>query len=424
MRKSPYSLDHTLGLSWYISDSDGIGGRLKADPEDFVVNEIAEPPDPAGTGPYLICRLTKTNWDQQRAIKEIAGRLGMSHQRIGFAGTKDKRAVTTQYISIYKADPAIIQTLHIPDILIEPVGASNQQISLGDLQGNRFLISLAEHEPLKPDMTPSDLLPGLVDGMPNYFGYQRFGVQRPVTHLTGLDILRGSYEDAVRTFVSTPSTGESEEAAEGRRYYAETGDAKEALHQIPVRVSLERSLLHHLVSNPGDYGGAFHTFPRTLRSMFVSAVQSWLFNRALSMRLEEGRGLADPMAGDRIVYPDGRSDVVTTGTARMAAMQVNRDRCRIGIFMQGSESVEVAGPDDQNMTWLMEEEGITSEMFKTASAFLETRFSGAHRSILLKTDIGVEQKDEKMTFSFSLQPGQYATTLLREIMKADPIQMI
>lgn len=424
MRKSPYPLDHTLGLTWYISDQDGIGGRLRAEPEDFVVEEIADTPDPQGVGPYLICRLTKKNWDQQRSIKEIANRLGMSHQRIGFAGTKDKRAVTTQYITIYKGDPAAIKALHIPDITIEPVGASHQQISLGALQGNRFKISLSEYEPLKPGTTSSDLLTGLSEGIPNYFGYQRFGVQRPVTHLTGLDILRGSYEDAVRTFVSTPSASESEEAAEGRKFYQETGDAKAALHLIPIRLSLERALLHHLVGNPDDFAGAFHTFPRTLRSMFVSAVQSWLFNRALSMRLEEGRGLQDPGPGDHILYPNGKSDIVSQGTVKMAEMQIKRDRCRISIFMQGSEKIDPSGEDDKNMTWLMQEEGITAEMFKTASTFLETRFSGAPRSILLKSDIGVESDDTRLIFSFSLQPGQYATTMLREIMKADPIRMI
>lgn len=424
MRKSPYPLDHTLGLSWYISDQDGIGGRLRAEPEDFVVEELATPPDPAKTGPYLICRLTKKNWDQQRAIKEIANRLGMSHQRIGFAGTKDKRAVTTQYISIFKADINEINTLHIPDMTIEPVGSSDHQISLGKLLGNRFRIALTEYTPMTPDMQPESILPGLSSGIPNYFGYQRFGVQRPVTHLTGLDILHGSYEDAVKTFVSYPSVSEGPESTEGRRYYADTGDAKESLHLIPIRLSLERALLHHLVTNPGDFAGAFHAFPRTLRSMFVSAVQSWLYNRALSMRIEEGRGLSDPGPGDRIIFPDGKSDIVTAGTIKMAAMQIKRERCRLAIFMPGSELFNPAGPDDQNMAWLMQEEGITAEMFGVASTYLETRFSGAHRAILLNTAIETDLRDERFIFSFSLQPGQYATTVLREIMKADPVKMI
>jgi tRNA pseudouridine13 synthase len=422
MRKSPFSLDHTLGLSWYISDQEGIGGRLRETPEDFVVEEIPDTTGYQDTGSYLICRLTKTNWDQQRAIKEIAGRLGISHQRIGFAGTKDKRAVTTQYISIYHLQAEEISALRIPDMVIEPVAQSSQQIGLGKLKGNRFTIGLSDYEPGSCDQL--SVAECLSAGLPNYFGYQRFGVLRPVTHLTGLDMLKGDYKKAVQTFVSTPSEGEGEEAAEGREYYLETGDPKSSLHKIPVRLSLERSLLHHLVSKPDDYAGSFHSFPRTLRSMFVSAVQSWLFNRALSMRIEEGRGLADPGPGDRILFPDGRSDIVTPATVRMAQMHIKRDRCRIALFMPGAEPVEQSGPDDQNLAWLMEEEGISPEMFATASEFLETRFAGALRSIQLKTGILTEKQEGRLVFSFSLLPGQYATTVMREIMKADPLKMI
>jgi len=423
MKKSPYLLDQTLGLCWYCSDQEGIGGRLRSEPEDFVVEEIGDHPDKKN-GPYTICRLTKNNWDQQRAIKEIAGRLGISHQRIGFAGTKDKRAVTTQYITIYKGDPGKISSLNIPDMTLEPVGQTDQQISLGDLQENRFTITLREYSEIEPIHAIRESVTTFQDDIPNYYGYQRFGVQRPVTHLTGLEILKGNYEEAVRTFICTPSSGESSEYTEGREYYRDTRDAKEALHKIPVRLSLERSLLHHLVSKPEDYAGAFHTFPRTLRSMFVSAVQSWLFNRTLSMRIEEGRSLTEPAVGDRLVYPDGRTDTVTAGTIKMALMQVRRKRCRIALFMPGSEPYKISGKDDENMAWLMEEEKISAEMFKTASSFLETRFSGAHRSATLKTDIDIQAGDAGVTFSFILQPGQYATTVMREIMKADPLMMI
>lgn len=423
MKKSPYPLDQSLGLRWYCSDQEGIGGRLRTEPEDFVVEEIGDHPDKKN-GPYLICRLTKLNWDQQRAIKEIAGRLGISHQRIGFAGTKDKRAVTTQYITIYKGDPEKISSLNVPDMTIEPVGQTDQQISLGDLQENRFSIMLRDYSDAQSIQAISESIASFQHDIPNYYGYQRFGVQRPVTHLTGMEILKGNYEEAVRTFICTPSSGETSEYTEGRTLFRDTGDAKEALHKIPVRLSLERSLLHHLVSKPGDYAGAFHSFPRTLRSMFVSAVQSWLFNRTLSMRIEEGRSLSQPVPGDRLVYPDGRVDTVTPGTAKMAQMQVQRSRCRIALYMPGSEPYRISGKDDENMARLMEEEQISADMFRTASSFLETRFSGAHRAATLKTDIDLQTGEKGVSFSFILQPGQYATTVMREIMKADPLMMI
>ncbi len=89
MMPSPYPpLEQDLGMRYYASDAPpGIGGRLRTSPPaDFVVDELPLPiADPDGP-PYLICRLTKTNWELQRAVKEIAKRLGISHRRIAWAG--------------------------------------------------------------------------------------------------------------------------------------------------------------------------------------------------------------------------------------------------------------------------------------------------------------------------------------------------
>ncbi len=112
MKQSTYPLELMLGMKYYASDAEGIGGKLRSVPEDFVVEEIPFPEKGGTTGPYLICRLTKTNWELQHAIKEIAKRLGISHRRIGWAGTKDRNAVTQQMISIYKvsADQVLSDT--------------------------------------------------------------------------------------------------------------------------------------------------------------------------------------------------------------------------------------------------------------------------------------------------------------------------
>lgn len=87
---------------------------------------------------------------------------------------------------------------------------------------------------------------------------------------------------------------------------------------LPPRLSLERSVLHYLVSNPGDYLGAIQQLPRTLRSMYVSAVQSWIFNTTLSMRIQDGRSLFEPEVGDRLIWPDGRTDKTTPATIHAA----------------------------------------------------------------------------------------------------------
>ncbi len=120
MRESPYPLEQLLGMRYYGTDTPGTGGRLRALPEDFIVDEI--PGDIGTEGRFLICRLKKKGWDQQRAVKEIAKRLGISYKRIGFAGTKDKHAVTSQLVSIEGITAEEIEQVRIRDITLEPVG--------------------------------------------------------------------------------------------------------------------------------------------------------------------------------------------------------------------------------------------------------------------------------------------------------------
>ena len=421
MIRSYYEIDTELGLWWYLSDAPGTGGVLRTESGDFTVEEIAD--HQFGEGPYLICRMTKNNWDQHRAIKAVASGLGISHQRIGFAGTKDKRAVTTQYISLYKITKEQINTLTIPGIQLDPVGFMQHPIKLGQLSGNRFSIRIRginESGIEKLD----DVSHTISKGVPNYVGYQRFGVTRPVTHCIGFEILKGNFQEAIRVMIGKPGSSMEETEKEARLHYSDTEDPAETLHLFPVRLSLERSVLHYLVSNPGDYLGALQTLPRTLRSMYVSAVQSWIFNHSLSMRIQDGRALDTPDVGDRLIWPDGRTDVVTSGTMRAASVQVKRDKCSIALMLPGGKYIPADGEDEKNIASLMDSCGITSVMFENMSSILETAFAGSFRSIVQKTDLTWTGHENGLDISFMLPPGQYATTVLREIMKTDPLSMV
>ncbi len=146
MRQSTYPLERDLGMRYYASDAEGIGGRLRAAPEDFIVEEIPLEEKGGTTGPYLICTLTKTNWELQHAVKEIAKRLGISHRRIGWAGTKDRNAITKQWISLYHVTPEQVAAVRLKDIVLEPVRNANEALSLGDLKGNRFELVIRDTE--------------------------------------------------------------------------------------------------------------------------------------------------------------------------------------------------------------------------------------------------------------------------------------
>ena len=201
MKPSTYPLECELGMRYYASDAEGIGGRLRSSPEDFLVDEIPLPEKGGSAGPYIICLLIKKNWELQHAVKEIAKRLGISHRRIGWAGTKDRNAITKQWISIYNVTAEQVAAIYLKDITLEPVRQSNEALALGQLLGNRFDLVIRDTQ--SPDLVQQvQTLTGTAsEGVPNYFGLQRFGAIRPVTHRVGEWILRGDFEQAVVTYV-------------------------------------------------------------------------------------------------------------------------------------------------------------------------------------------------------------------------------
>jgi tRNA pseudouridine13 synthase len=423
MKKSPHPLEQFLGMHFYASDTEGIGGMLRSTAEDFLVEEMPLPPG-RGTGPYLICRLTKKNWEHQHAVKEIAKRLGISHRRIGWAGTKDRRAVTTQLISIYKATPESVENIRLKDITLEVVRQQNTQLSLGDLEGNRFDIVIRECSAPDLNETVRQILKEVAQGIPNYYGLQRFGGVRPVTHRVGECILAGDYEQAVLTYIGQAFPLEQENIRNVRTLFLKTRDPQTALREFPVAMSYERAMLQHLCNHPQDYAGALLNLPPKLLSMLVSAFQSYLFNEALSRRLENGFSFFDPQPGDRLMFANGRADIVTAENAPTAARHISRGRCSIAIFMPGKEPYSPHSDSERYMKTLMEERGIGAEQFRKASGFVKTKFEGALRPIALRTAIGAVVEDTRVRLQFTLPPGHYATTVAREFMKADPLQMI
>ncbi len=426
MKQSPYPIEQLLGMQYYVCDSEGIQGILRQEAEDFIVHEISKEfqPSEQPSEKYLICRLEKKNWELQRAIKEIAKVLGVSHRRISWAGTKDKHAVTTQLISLYDISEEEIQNIWLKDITLTPVGRSGQQLSLGDLEGNRFDITIRSCNTNNLEKNVAQINACVKTGVPNYFGIQRFGVQRPVTHLVGKQILLGDYKEAVRTYVGFPSEGETEDVAAARTDYLSNNNHKAALENLPVQMRYERAILHHLAELPEDYEGALRSVPPKLLSMFVSAYQSWLFNMGLSHRIHEGYTLSKPAPGDIIIFENGKKDIVGESNTSQAEVLIKRGRAHICLEMPGEKTIPTHSPSEHLITSLMDADGISYASFKKAGDLTGMSFKGAARRISVSTIVESEVCDDTVHLSFSLGPGQYATTICREYMKADPIQMI
>jgi tRNA pseudouridine13 synthase len=423
MRESPFPLEQALGISWYATDTPGVGGFLRREPEDFIVEE--EPAGPwVDTGPYLILKLTKRNWEQQRLVRELARILGISHRRISWAGTKDRRAVTSQYISIHGLDHEAVERIALPGVGLEVAGRSDHALALGKLGGNRFGIRIRDCDPEDLAERVGAVARAAATGFPNYVGIQRFGVIRPITHRVGEKILRGDLEGAVLMYLGEPFPAEPAEVREAREAFLRDRDAKGAIRRYPVRLTFERAMLHHLDGHPGDYAGALRALPPRLLSMFVSAFQSFLFNTLLSRRCGRGIPLGEPAPGDRLLFPDGREDRVTEGNLAAAGLQVRRKRAQIGLFVPGSGLPPGTGPGGDPALPLLGELGITPADFASASRLVSTAYAGVTRPVALTTEISWRIEENDVFLGFFLGPGRYATTVAREFMKADPVRMI
>src|SRR5438876_12205718 len=193
-------MERDVGIEGYLTSTPGLGGTIKASADDFVVDEISSPPTPAIDGRYTIVALRVRNWETNRLVRQLARTLHISRRRIGFAGTKDKRAITTQLFSFDDVRPEAIKALRLKDTEVVDVFRSDRGLEIGDLRGNRFRV-VVRRLALPPEQAATAAAETarqlrVFGGFPNFFGVQRFGSVRPITHVVGRHIVRGEFREA------------------------------------------------------------------------------------------------------------------------------------------------------------------------------------------------------------------------------------
>ncbi|WP_418186251.1 tRNA pseudouridine(13) synthase TruD [Aliarcobacter vitoriensis] len=163
--------------------------RFLQNEEDFIVEE--EPIKFSNHGNFLVLKVKKRNCDTWELIDRLSKFLGIYSNEIGYAGLKDKRATTTQYITIPKKYSKEISNFKSKKIEILNTYLHNKRLNIGDLEANRFKINL--HEVELQELFHIEKILKLIsrDGMPNYFGYQRFGKEIKENLLKAKELLFG-----------------------------------------------------------------------------------------------------------------------------------------------------------------------------------------------------------------------------------------
>ena len=183
----------------------------------------------------------------------------MSRDRIWFAGTKDKRAITRQ-LFVIDARREKVAEVEIPDVEIEIIGRTHQKIGFGSHRGNIFTIVARgccdeRGEPLSQEdalarvkIIEQQMKEVLGNGLfPNWIGPQRFGAGRPVTSIVGRHVVEGDFKGAVMSYLGLAGADESPEVDEFRAAIRAGMDFSSALNLCPKRLGFEASMLSHLV---------------------------------------------------------------------------------------------------------------------------------------------------------------------------------
>jgi len=319
--------------------------------------------------------LQKREWNTMNALAEIARRLHVKQSRFDFAGTKDRNAITTQLCSAFAIQPERLLSVRVKDVQINGAWKAREKVKLGNLQGNRFTITItkencgvdADAQRILAKAQSHDFL------FPNFFGQQRFGSLRGNSHLVGKLLLKQDLCEAAMVFIAGEGTGEKEkDSVDARKQLRETQDFTAALESFPRYLKYERLMLEHLAQNSNDFAGAFQKLPRTLSLMFIHAFQSFLFNEMLAERLKENREWSEEEQG----------------------------------MLIGSEST--LGEKEEK---ILEREGLEKEEFKMrALSFLSSK--GGLRPFFARLKNFELIEENPVRLRFLLDSGCYATTAL------------
>ena len=402
--------DRDVGMLAYSTGSEGIGGSLRRLSGDFVVSEVLYPEalsmigaGGAGGG-YAVYTMRKSKVDTRHAIARVRERSGL---RLRALGLKDAAAEAEQYVCTTGRRGPRPDRVSAGGVELRLVGYSPRPLSGADMAGNRFSIRV------RGASAPVATF-GEYDRIANYYGHQRFGSARPVSHLVGRALLRGDYRGAAQLLLSFTSPHDRPEHAELRQMMADPACHRRAAGMLPRGMDLERIVLSGLIEH-GDARRAMAAVPVAMRRLFAQAYQSYLFNVAASSLIESGEDIFSARAGDVCYGPRGepfRHDgggggagggvpgpVPAVPLAGYAHYRKTRFEGAVSAAMEG----DGAGPRDF-----------------LAKGMPEIGLDGGFRSAAARcTAVSTPGRE---AVSFELGRGSYATTVMREIMKpAEPL---
>ncbi len=395
---------------YLTADLPGIGGVIKRFNEDFEVEEIPLY-EPSGTGTHVYFGIEKNGLSTPQAVQMIARALHRDAREIGYAGMKDAHAVARQTFSLEHVDPDEIQRLSWPGLRVLWTRRHTNKLKMGHLRGNQFIIMVRQADPDAPPRVQAILDVLARRGVPNYFGEQRFG-RRGDNAAVGLAVLRGDFDEAVALVCGRPGPADTGDVRTARGLF-DRGDFAAALEAWPRASQEQRRLCAAMQKSRGDARRAWRAIDRKLALLYVSALQSALFNRVLAWRIET----IDRLINGDVAWKHANGALFLVEDA--AAEQPRCDAFEISPSgpLFGRKMKAAQGEPGQSEARALAESGLTLERLAEHRHVQGARRPLRFRPQDCRADQGTDARGPHVRISFALDSGCYATTVLREICK-------
>jgi len=386
-------IDSALGISVFSTSFTGCGGSIRVEDGDFFVSEklsdktMSQISNEDG---YPVYKLTKRNIDTNHALKNILKKTGVQLKSLGL---KDTHAKTEQYVCSMKKSNQL-KNLTTEKFTLEKIGNLSKPFTKKDMIGNKFSIKIHNASDFSEFNEFEKIL--------NFFGYQRFGSKRPVTHLVGQAIVQRDFDKAVSLLLSFTSKYDSKENTELRTKLADKSNFSKLEKEIPPQMDLERIVVSEMIKNDDSYG-AIRALPIFMRRFFVQAYQSYLFNRTLSLAYESGLDLFELQNGDVCYNSDAKIEKFS-----------HDPKQRLAIPLIGYSYYKKTRFHEQISEILTQEELSPKDFY--IKELQEASNEGGFRNASIHcTDYSITNN----TVNFTLSRGSFATIVLREIMKPE-----
>lgn len=390
-------IDLEIGISVYSTDFTGCGGKIRTTFEDFQVSEVLSKKvidSISEEGNYAVYKLKKSGIDTTHSLSNIFKKHRI---RLKSLGLKDASAVTEQFIcSEHKTKS--IDSISEKKYSIKKIGFVKKPLSKKDMIGNKFKIKIID---VSDDLGKFNDYEKIL----NFYGYQRFGSKRPVTHLIGKALLQKDYAKAITLLLTFTSKYDSTENSQLREKLSDQSNYSKLLEEIPFQMDLERIAVTEMIKDDNPKN-ALRAIPLAIRRFYVQAYQSFLFNLTLSAAFTDGEDLFSPQEGDVCYDKNG-----------LLGKFSNISSQRLSVPFIGYAYYKKTRFNYQ-ISKILEHEEITPKDFFLKD-MQEVSNEGGFRNSSIQCD---DVKANQNIITFTLSRGSFATMVLREIMKPeDPI---